>query len=283
MLRRILVVVAVVAVTIAAIAWYSVNMRDDPAVAVLKKLDRLMDGGTLDYAAATEFLGTPLDAWKFEMLVKGNTINARSGEYHIGRKRGNPPGFERISLDMAWLAESGGPTLRAWHTDKGLRSHLNLSLDTRQICITKWMLWLKFGWAVPGRFSHGDSVSLSFGDKDRLSASFTFDVPECASDLFVRAKNPAAQWAVPADASARDPEFVTRFLPLDKSGRQFDALGLKCGPANSTSSKPEDIGCVCEWEKQTPAGPCHYSVNLSGLKEGGLEVRVWALPDREAR
>jgi hypothetical protein len=280
MLRRILVVVAML---IAAFVWYSVNMRDDPAVAVLKKLDRLMDGGTLDYAAATEFLGTPLDALKFEMLVNGNTINARSGEYHIGRKRGNPPGFDHVGLDMAWLAESGGPTLRAWHTDKGLRSHLKLSLDTRQICITKWMLWLKFGWVEQTGSSHGNSVSLSFGDRDRLSASFTFDGPECAGDLSVRAKNPAADWPVPADASARDPEFVTRFLPLDKSGGQFDVLGLKCGPADSASSKPEDTGCVCEWEKQTPAGPCHYSVNLSALKEGGLKVGVWALPDREAR
>ncbi len=280
MLRRILVVVAIL---IAAIVWYSVNMRDDPATAVLKKLDRLMDAGTLDYAAATEFLGTPLDAWKFEMRVNGNKINARSGEYHIGRKRGNPPGLDSIGFDMAWLAESGGPTLRAWHTDKGLRSHLRLSFDPKEICIKKWMLWAKFGWAMPGRFSHGDSISLSFGDKDRLSASFTFHGPECASDLSVMSKNPAADWSVPADASAGDPEFVTRFLPLDKSGRQFDALGLKCGPANSTSSKPEDIGCVCEWEKQTPAGPCHYSVNLSDLKGGGLEVRVWALPDREAR
>lgn len=279
MLRRVLASMAVLGI---ATAWYWVNLRDDPAVDLLNKVDALMDAGNLDYAAATKFLGMPLDVEKSEMIVNGSTVNARAAEYGIARNRSDPPGLTRIDFEMVWQAENNPPLLRAWHREKGLRSHFRLSFDPKQICITKAMLWMKFGWTMPGGSSHGESVSLLFGDKEKLFASFTFNQSECASNVYIRGKNAAATWSVPADASANDSEFVTRLLPLDKSGKQLDALGLACGPANSPSSEPDDTGCVCGWDKQTPAGPCHYSVNLSTLKEGGMEIRVLALPDRGA-
>lgn len=279
MSRRILVAMAMLLV---AIVWYSATTRDDPASVVLNKIGRLMEAETVDYAVATQFLGTPLDASKLELIVSGNAIQSRAAEYFISRHRGNPPGFDRIGFDMVWQAEHFQSALRAGHAEKGLRSHLSVSFDPGLICITKWMLWIKFGWTMPGGFSHGDSVSMAYGDKDRRRVSFTFHESDCAADLSVVSKNPAANWVVPADASASEAEFITRFLPIDKSGGPLEALGFRCGPSNSTSSKPEDTGCVCEWDRQTPAGPCHYSVNFSTLKEDSLQIRVWALPDREA-
>jgi len=249
---------------------------------MLHKIRLIKDGGTLDYAVVRKFLGVPLDTFKFAAITGGDRITSRAGEYHLKKGRSYPPEFTRIGFDMTWQADDNGPFLQNWHREKGLRSSLRVSFDPQKICITRDLLKSELGRGREGRFSHGDSVSIGYGSIDTLYVGFTFHQPGCADGVDIIVKNSAAGWNTPADGSAGDAEFFTPLLPLDKSGRQLAPMGFQCGPSNSTSSKPEDTGCVCDHKNQTPAGPCHYSVTLSTLKENDLRIDVWALLNPEA-
>ncbi len=270
-----------IVVIVAATACNPEGGAETPATAMLHRIKPIKDAGSLDYAGARKFLGIPLDTFKFEMIANGDRITSRSGEYYIRKGGTYPAEFTGIGFDMAWEAESNRPSTQSWHKEKGLRSSLRVSFDQEKVCITKELLQDEWGRGKSGRFSHGDAVAITYGALDKLLISFTFNQP-CADSVHVIANDRDANWPTPADASASDAEFVTSFLPLDKSGQSLGSLGLQCGPSNSTSSKPEDTGCVCPHKRQSPAGPCHYSVGLSDLPEGGLGIRVWALLNPEA-
>lgn len=279
LLRYRLLGVGVLAV---AAACTSAGKPESPAAEMLQRIKQVRAGGTLDYAVARQFLGVPLDAFRYAAIVSGDRILSRAGEYHIRNGRGDPPGFDSIRFDMTWQADNNGPSLQRRHGEKGLRSSLRVSFDQQNICITKDMLKDEWGKGRDGRFSHGDSESISYGDADRMYVSFTFHQPTCAASVDIGLKDSAARWITPADASAGDVEFFASLLPIDKSGRQFISLGFECGPSGSASSGPDDRGCVCPREKQTRNGPCHHAVTFHDENADGVTVRVWPLLNPEA-
>ncbi|MCW5576385.1 MAG: hypothetical protein KIT13_09865 [Burkholderiales bacterium] len=279
MLRHFLLTIAVI---VAATACQPAGEPQTPSAALLHKVKQIRDAGALDYAAARAFLGVPLDTFRFAVIVNGDRITSRGGEYHLKKGRAYPPEFTTVRFDMAWEAESNRPSVLSWHREKGLKSMLGVSFDEQKICITRTLLEDAWGRGREGRFSHGDDLSISYGNQDKLLVSFTFRQQDCADSMDIIANDPRAHWTTPADVSAGDVEFVTKFLPFDGSGKQLMALGLECGPSGSAGSRPEDRGCVCPRAQQTRTGPCHHAVTWSPAKEGSLMLKVWPLLNPEA-
>jgi len=270
-----------VAVLITATGCDLFESPETPSTAMLNRLELLKDARLLDYAAAKSFLGVPLSTFRFHAIANGDKITSRSGEYRAKSSNAYPPEFTNISFDMAWEAESNRPSTQSWHTKKGLRSSLRLSFNKKLICISKPLLILEWGSGRQGGITHGDDTTINYGDLDDVLVSFTFNTSGCADSVDIIANNPKASWTTPEDASAGDAEFVTKLVPLDKSGKQLLSLGMECGPEGSPGN-PEDTSCGCDRQKQTKAGPCHHAVTLSTLKEGGLGIRVFPLLNAEA-
>ena len=275
MLRQLLVI----SVFTATAACDLGNHPQTSSTAMLKKIEALMDGEKLDYAVAKQFLGIPMSTSKFEAIASGNEIISRFGDYGVKRGSANPPEFTLIDFDMVWEKESGRPSIHAWHKEKGLRSSLRLGFDIDKICITEDMLENELGSGREGGLTHGDAITISYGELGDFLVSFTFYRPGCADEVDIVANDPAAKWPTPADVSAADAEFVTR-LSLDQSGKQLFPLGFHCGLETAKGS-PEFV-CGCDREQQTSTGPCHHAVELTTLPGGELEMEVFPLLNEEA-
>ena len=169
-----------IAIFVAATACHSKDEPATPATAVLHKIKRLIDAGTLDYAAAREFLGVLLSASKFEAIASGDKITSPVRASISSRKM---PTIHRDCLVSAstWRGKRkaiGRP--RRAGIEKGLKSSLRISFDQKKICITRELLKNELGSGKEGGFFDSDATPIAYGDTDKLLVSFTFEQPDCA-------------------------------------------------------------------------------------------------------
>lgn len=254
-----------------------------PETIFLSKLQSIRDAERLDYALVRQVFAAPLyTSDTFNMASHGDTITSISGKYYL-KDEDSPPGAS-MSLDMAWDSEKGRPSTVNWgNKGKGMDSSLRIRFYSEKMCITQSLLVMEWGnWDNEPIYMDSDITGRIYGDYD-FNVTFDFSPNEkCALNASVNWRDSGAKWVTPTDVSASDPEFVTKLLPTDTSGKQLLPLGFHCELDVSRNADFKEIACGCDPEQQTNKGPCHHAVSYFPEPNGDIKTRVYILRNEAA-